>query len=488
MRAALIGAVAVVLAAQPQAGRKPLLKPAWPADPNVGRVVFKISDSGIQTAFDWARRQAVTYAFRGDPVGDWYEAALPGREAFCMRDVAHQATGAQALGLANYTRNMLRRFAENVAESRDWCSYWEINRYNRPAPADYASDARFWYCLPANYDIVDCSWRMYRWTGDRTYVEGPAFLRFYRRTATDYETRWDLTPETVMRRLRKTDPKDNFLFYRGNPSYDERREPFVLGVDLLATQYAAYVALAGIEEARGDSPSSRLYRRRAEAVKELVNRAWWNGDARSFYARLDANHHFEGHEDSALLYRGVVDEGPKLKAALDSLLERIRREPSAQIELQSHYPEILYCYGFPDVAAAQIVDLSRADRARREYPEVSYSVLGALVTGLMGIDPDADSILTVSGLGAIDWAEIANLPVRGNEIGVRHDGGRKTRFTNQKGLAVTWRAGFAGSFATLTADGKRIKAEVERTASDRNISWVKIAVAPGATSTVEAPR
>jgi len=31
-------------------------------------------------------------------VGYWYEAALPGREAFCMRDVSHQSIGAETLG------------------------------------------------------------------------------------------------------------------------------------------------------------------------------------------------------------------------------------------------------------------------------------------------------------------------------------------------------------------------------------------------------
>lgn len=35
--------------------------------------------------FDWAKNQSLAYAFDDDPVGLWYEASLPGREAFCMR-------------------------------------------------------------------------------------------------------------------------------------------------------------------------------------------------------------------------------------------------------------------------------------------------------------------------------------------------------------------------------------------------------------------
>ena len=46
-------------------------------------------DAHLVEAFNWAKKQALAYAFEGDPVGPWYEAALPGREAFCMRDVSH---------------------------------------------------------------------------------------------------------------------------------------------------------------------------------------------------------------------------------------------------------------------------------------------------------------------------------------------------------------------------------------------------------------
>src|ERR1700722_17248417 len=53
------------------------------------------SDTQLVAAFDWAKQQAMAYAFDGDPVGPWYEASLPGRRAFCMRDVSHQAAGAQ---------------------------------------------------------------------------------------------------------------------------------------------------------------------------------------------------------------------------------------------------------------------------------------------------------------------------------------------------------------------------------------------------------
>jgi hypothetical protein len=64
------------------------------------KLVFESSDPRLVEGFKWAKQQALAYAFDGDPVGPWCEAALPGREAFCMRDASHQGVGAHALGLA----------------------------------------------------------------------------------------------------------------------------------------------------------------------------------------------------------------------------------------------------------------------------------------------------------------------------------------------------------------------------------------------------
>src|SRR5580658_5860430 len=197
------------------------------------RLELQSSDRQLVTAFNWAKQQALAYVHDGDPVGPWYEAALPGRQAFCMRDVSHQAAGAQALGLARYTHNMLRRFAENISSSRDWCSYWEIDRLNRPAPIDYVNDDVFWYNLPANFDVLDACYRMYLWSGDKSYIDDPVFLSFYRHTVTDYVSQWDLDLAHVMTRETAL---QNTSYFRGDPSYAESRRDIAVGADLLAVQ------------------------------------------------------------------------------------------------------------------------------------------------------------------------------------------------------------------------------------------------------------
>src|SRR5207302_7992342 len=113
-------------------------------DPQEEGVQFGSSDTAMAKAFEWAKAQALRYKGRpGDPVGPWYESALPPRDAFCMRDVSHQAVGGAILGLDAENRNMLRLFAKNISASKDWCSYWEMNKHGVPAPEDYRSDKEF---------------------------------------------------------------------------------------------------------------------------------------------------------------------------------------------------------------------------------------------------------------------------------------------------------------------------------------------------------
>src|SRR5688572_6463570 len=71
------------------------------------QISFQSNHEPLNQAFAWAKDKALSFAHdSGDPVGPWYEAALPNREAFCMRDVSHQAIGAELLGLGKHNLNM----------------------------------------------------------------------------------------------------------------------------------------------------------------------------------------------------------------------------------------------------------------------------------------------------------------------------------------------------------------------------------------------
>lgn len=471
----------------------------------VSPLTLSSDDPRLVAAFSWAKAQATAYAFEGDAVGPWFEAALPGREAFCVRDVAHQAMGAHALGMQRHVHNMLRRFAAGISPSRDWASFWEIDRHGRPAHADFRNDRDFWYNLPANFDVIDAAYRMYLWSGDPAYIRDSVFLSFYRHSVTDYVDRWALgtasimTRKRIMNRARVADPDAKFPGSRGIPGYNEESDDFVLGLDLLAAQYAGFAAYARIGEARGDLASSRSWLSKAEAVRGLVNTTWWDAGTQSFYdylsTRYRLTHRSADSWNSAVLYWPVAGDGVQSQATIDGLMRQIRGAPSAPIEEQSHHPEVLYRYGASDEAYDQILDLSRADRARREYPEVSFSIVGAIVTGMIGVSVDPVSqgretqllnyfagpyVRTLSQLpSASSWVVLQHLPVKANDVSIRHEGSSATEFTNNRGPALVWEAAFSGRFSELVVNGSRVKATQISLPAGREASVTRVVVPPG---------
>ena len=439
-----------------------------------GRVEFSSSHEGLNRGFAWAKEQALAYAFEGDPVGDWFEAALPGREAFCMRDVSHQALGAMALGLQDHTKNMFRKFSVNIAESRDWASYWEINRYDQPAPVDYRSDADFWYNLPANFDVIQAMWRVYQWTGDPDYLEDPDFLSFYHHSLTDYVSAWDPDGDGLL----ESGPENGI---RGIPTYWEGGGPRAeTGADLVAAQFAANRAYARILRARGEGEAAEPFDAAANRLQRIYNQEWWNPEVRRFNTAILPD---GSYDDSPLplgqlypLYFGIVEEGPRRTLVLDRLPD------GGMVELNAYFPEILYLNGAYDRAFGALLVQLDPGLERREYPEVSYTALGHIAGFLMGVRPLASEgvVETKSRLtNEVRWAEIKHLFILSNEISLRHDGRKESRLRNESGRELRWRAVFPGTHARLMVNGRGQDALSRTVPGEGAESWVEVEVGPG---------
>jgi len=464
---------------------------AGAADEQSSSLALSSSDAQLVTCFEWAKGQALKYVRAGDPVGLWYEAALPQREAFCMRDVSHQAAAAHTLGLAAHTRNMLRKFAVNISESKDWCSYWEINRYDQPAPVDYTNDKEFWYNLPANFDVLDACYRMYLWTHDRTYLEDPAFVAFYEHTLTDYVQRWDLSLDKVLARPRfmnrdSFDRRNSHQSCRGIPSYHEGRPGMTrLGVDQLAFQAAAYRSYAQILRLQEKSDGATICLQKAMEVMQFIEEHFWDEQQNRFNELLltDGQYITGGGMQVYLLYNDAVVWPEKIDAALRSIIEGQR----INIEMGSHYPEIFYRYGAHDDAYRWLLQLSDPGTRRREYPEVSFAVVGAIVGGLMGLEPSETQgqIATLPRLTeATSWAQISGVPVHGNVVDVRHNGTDETALTNRSGPTLTWTAQFPGATGQLAADDRPLETHRGMDRAGRPVVWGLVTISPGATRTI----
>ncbi|MGN0195531.1 MAG: hypothetical protein ACI4AE_03635 [Candidatus Cryptobacteroides sp.] len=438
---------------------------------------FETTDARLKESFDWACDMAMSYT-RGrkyaHPVGEWYEAALPGRGAFCMRDASHQSIGAEILGLSSFNANMMEKFAANISESKDWCSWWEINWQGKPAPADYRNDREFWYNLNANFDVTQACLRLYRWTGDRTYIDSPVFVEFYERSTSDYIDRWQLSPQTIMTRPRYLntpepfDEWDNFHTCRGLASYVENFRNLTVSADLLASLYAGFNACAEIFALRGDAGKSGEYALVAQQYRDILENEWWSEKDGHYYNFWTSDRQFhKGEGTSYILWFGIAGDRQRIEASIKELQSK-----DWNVETLSYFP-VIYCrYGYEKAAYNQIVSLPHRDRS--DYPEVSYGVVEGVVCGLMGFDPDAasSSISTVSRFGEL--ISLEGLPVFGGKVNILHEGKTFSSMKSYVDGKFIWKPSFEGVYDIIEVDGEPVAAGYVTGMDGRDYSYVEV--------------
>jgi hypothetical protein len=458
---------------------------------------FESSDRKLVQAFQWAKSRALAYAHdASDPVGPWYEAALPGRDSFCMRDVSHQTTGAAALGLYSENRNMLGRFAAAVSPDRDWAGFWEIDKAGHPSAADYVSDNDFWYNLPANFDLLDSIVRMWRWTGDQSYVNDSSIRRFFDSTGTAYVNAWDLQPDRILQRPRLMNQrllKGKFVQERGIPSYTEGQHNFNLGTDLLAAEYRAFESLRVVAISRHEALREQQYAKAANGIADLIeNRAWSEKD-HHFMGFFSQDGGTNGSGDAMVLYFGATKDPGHIRSAL-SHIESAEYLNRIGIEEESYLPQTLYRYGEKDAAYGLIMDLTRADKERRDYPEVPFSVIGTIVTGLMGMevvdDGNRDRMLlhSFSRLrNGSDSAKLSGVRVRDSLVDLEHVGDRRSTLTNRSKKPIYWQATFPGRLPILIVNGHPVRSTISLDESLAPVSWIVAVVPAGGIVSVTRP-
>lgn len=421
-------------------------------------LTFTSSDPILQAGFVWAKAQALGYAHHGeDPVGLWYEAALPGRDAFCIRDAAHQRAGAAVLGLQGHTYNMFCKFAESIHPARDYCMYWEIDKKDRPVAVDYTDDSDFWYNLPANFDLLQACHAEALWTGDMRYLEEPCFRRLEALSFGEYIAVWDRNSDGIP----EGRPQDG---RRGIASYNEMGNPPLIAGDLLGAMFAAYIA-AGQKE-------------KALVLRGHYLQEWYNGKRERFYGAKNRHGRFIKkycREGNFLpVHFGLLDGTPYLQRSLKD----IRAHGPANVEAKTYFPQMYYGRGFETDALRELHELCSPALKRREYPEVSFAVVGTLINQYLGLTvPEPGLLQTLSGVAQGDWAQAEDIPVLGAEIFLRQEGQHMTSL--QAGAELRWRACFLGAYDTLTCNGEPLPVQHMLDAIGRTVSFVETQVAAG---------
>ena len=453
-------------------------------------VQFTSSDKKMESAFTWAKGMALHYKGNAkDPVGPWYESALPPRDAFCMRDVSHQSIGAEILGLSRENHNMFTLFTSNISASKNWCSYWEINKFGIPAPEDYRNDKEFWYNLPANFDVLNATWRLYLWTGDRSYISDPAFVRFQEKSVKEYIDSWVLSADSLLKRPAHPNApipfneEDSFHRCRGLPSYSEGVPNLKTGADLVAALYSGLLTYSAILTEKGQKKEAALYAQKAERYRQRLEADWWDEKDARYYTYYSNDNKFGKDEGEAfLLWFDALKDNVRVKKTIDHISSK-----NWNMETTSYLPFLFYKNGYWDKARDYILYLSDPSTPRREYPEVSFGVIEGVVQGLMGISPDAstNTISTIFKTNSTGNAAINHLAVIHTTVDIAHFNKQQSVLHNTGKQALKWKAMFYGNYKMADANGKQVPVKKETDGQGKKVSFIEITVQPGKTISVK---
>jgi hypothetical protein len=451
-------------------------------------VEFKSTDTALQTAFYRAKEMALFYkGDKNDPVGPWYEAALPSRNAFCIRDVSHQVIAAEVLGLGAANKNMLTLFVSNISESKDWCTYWEMNKFGKPAPEDYRNDTAFWYNLNANFELIYTCWRMYLWTGDKSYIANPLFTKFFDISVSKYTDRWILQIDSLLKRPAYPNApmpfnfNDYFHRCRGIPSYYEAVMDMRMSSDLIAAIVRALKSYAAIAILKGDKKTAATYEQKAEVYRRHLEKVWWNNETKQYHNYFTNKNSFgKGEGETFLLWYDVLTDSSRIKHTINYLLGK-----EWNVENLSYLPYQLCRYGYSENAYGYILQLTDPETKRREYPEVSFGVIEGIVQGIMGVEADVryNRIATINNSHTNHSSELRNLNILSSPIRIKH-WAKGSTFSNGGTKAINWRATFHGQIPYVKVNGKNRKTVQQTDRMGNKKSSIDVQVLPGKSITV----
>ena len=453
---------------------------------------FNSSDKDLVSTVDWAINKALSFSHDNtDPVGYWYEAALPNREAFCVRDVSHQSIGAEILGLRSHNMNMILKFCENISKSRNYATYWEINRHNKPAPIDYNNDLDFWYNLPANFDLIYAIKRLHNWTGNDQFINNPVIQNFISLSLNEYVKEWQIDSNYVLTRNRfmyvqnsNEFNENRFGNSRGIPTYYERGNKLsYLGIDLTASYIAALKSQIEILKLQNsDNSNINEYVKQLHRELNFLNTFWWD-DTQNAYKSIiyqDKTHDFYSiGEDEAfhhyLLYFDVLEENKRIFDIINWYQEN---QHKLIIELKSYLPVLFYQFGNSKLANELLKELCSIENDRRNYPEISFTVIEHITRGLMGINVNENKIETISRLEQNQkWASVDGIPILGSVVGVIHKGKNKTIFENLGDKEILWKVKFEGDYNFIKVNKNKVST-LKENEYGKNISYVIVPVKP----------
>ena len=123
-------------------------------------------------------------------------------------------------------------------------------------------------------------------------------------------------------------------------------------------------------------------------------------------------------------------------------------------------------------------ELCHENNKRRDYPEISFTVIEHVSRGLMGIDVNPNYIETMSRLEKDQkWASVDGVSIKGTMVGVKHFGKKKTVVENQGQKKLDFKIKFEGNHNNIEVNEQNLNATTE-VENGKTISYVLVSIEP----------
>ncbi|MEN2470456.1 hypothetical protein [Burkholderia sp. GS2Y] len=505
--------------------------PSAPNDPQLSS-----DNTAVVALFNWAKVKAnswtrlacttgVTNQDESHPSGQGvatyapsYWAGYPFRSYYYGRDFAHQFVGAHMLGLDAQNKAMLAAFAATANTARGGYPVWALNFDGSIGLTDYSSDTSFVRELPAPFELAQRIADGYRWTGDADYAaSGGPFYAFVTNTAgTFVDTHYGpLVDGTANGRQVKVAQESGADIWAGVASYNEGApgNP-VEAADALSSQYRAYVAMQQLATAAGDTTTANTYATRAGDLKTYYNAPW------SVVSSTDSTDVVRSYDPSAVKsiawggemswfppMKGIMNPGTRRDQYMGWLNTTALGQAPANLEAVTYLPDAFFAVHDGTTAWAwmqyvynRINDVHGGygnNFVNGDYPEVSFTLVGQAIAGLLGVEPDASAgkLTTTSQLPAtgMAWLQVSHIPIGAGKVTVRHDGATRSTLANENpagGTSYAWHARFAGVYPTVVVNGVARAANTEQPegSGGPTYTYVDVTVAPQGTAVVQVSK
>jgi hypothetical protein len=397
---------------------------------------FSSSLDDLSRGFQWAKQIALRTVRTGEPGAiPSYHAGLLDRPMFYSRDVAHQALGAHLLGLGEENFVMLRHFAASATAARKYYPLWAFTFDGEPAAIDYRSDTDFVRETPAPFEIAQKAMDLYRWTGEDRYLVDADLAAYYRNLTETFVELHDIQGIGLAGEAGCVD------IFDGTPTYNEHAglPDLQIAADGVASQWAALQAI-------GDVLGSDHAAAEADRVLKIFESSWWEEAEGNYIVGLTPSGRITGLASEAswfpMVKRMPLDH-EHVHRHLTKLAAWVREHPPHFLESTSYLPEAFFAYGFD---ADALYWIRRLIASGWEYPEIPFTIVSNLVTGLTGLDISTEgTISTRSHLPPGEWVETRNVPVGDAVLTIRHEGRDHTELTVTGPAPVQWEAHFDGT-------------------------------------------